>query len=105
MPEVILNCPQCQRQLRVTEELVGRAAKCPACGLVFTVPRGGTEPHLAPVPVAAEVPPASEPLAEEERDPFEYPYEEHRRRLRRPEPWSYDREDAERARGMLMPPA
>src|SRR5207302_1425162 len=48
MPEVILNCPQCQRQLRVTEDLVGRPVKCPACGLIFTVPMGGTEPQLAP---------------------------------------------------------
>ncbi|HEV3443900.1 MAG TPA: hypothetical protein VG099_04610 [Gemmataceae bacterium] len=104
MPEVILNCPQCQRQLRVTEELLGRPVKCPACGLIFTVPMGGTEAQLAPVPVASEAPPAPRP-EEGKRDPYEYPYDEHRRRLERGEPWDYDRDETERARGLLMPPA
>jgi predicted Zn finger-like uncharacterized protein len=104
MPEVILNCPQCQRQLRVTEELLGRPVKCPACGLIFTVPMGGTEAQLAPVPVASEGPPAPRP-EEGKRDPYEYPYDEHRRRLERGEPWDYERADPERARRLLLPPA
>ena len=42
MPEVILNCPQCECSLRVTEDLIGRLVKCPACGLTFSVPAGST---------------------------------------------------------------
>src|SRR5689334_10536632 len=105
MPEVILNCPQCQRQLRVTEDLVGRPVKCPACGLIFTVPMGSTQPQLEPVPVAVEAPPPEERLEDKKRDPYEYPYEEHRRRVGRGETWDYDRDDIERARGQVMPPA
>ena len=105
MPEVILNCPQCQRQLRVTEELIGRPVKCPACGLVLTVPADQTEPQVEPETVTAQTAPPRVRPSREERDPFEYPYEEHRRRLRGDEPWDYDREYSDRARGLLMAPA
>ena len=84
MPEVILNCPQCQRQLRVTEELIGRPVKCPACGLVLTVPADQTEPQVEPETMTAQSAPPRVRPSREERDPFEYPYEEHRRRLRDP---------------------
>src|SRR5947209_5672693 len=36
MSELILNCPQCQRQLRVPGELLGKKVKCPTCEVVFT---------------------------------------------------------------------
>src|SRR5262249_17542702 len=61
MPEVILNCPQCQRQLRVTDELIGRPVKCPACGLMFTIPVGSTEPQFEPAPVVQEASPGQAP--------------------------------------------
>jgi predicted Zn finger-like uncharacterized protein len=35
MPEVV-TCPQCERQLRVPDELVGQRVKCPTCGTNFT---------------------------------------------------------------------
>jgi predicted Zn finger-like uncharacterized protein len=35
MPEVV-TCPQCERQLRVPEELIGQRVKCPTCGTNFT---------------------------------------------------------------------
>jgi predicted Zn finger-like uncharacterized protein len=100
MPEVILNCPQCQRQLRVTEDLVGRPVKCPACGLTFTVPAGGTEPQPVLTVMPADVP---EPSPREEFQPGEH-YDE-ARRGRRPEPWDWSRDDRDRARTLLMPPA
>lgn len=31
----LVNCPECHRQLRVPEELVGQQVKCPTCGHVF----------------------------------------------------------------------
>lgn len=34
MPE-IANCPQCQRQLRVPDNLLGQSVKCPSCGTTF----------------------------------------------------------------------
>ena len=29
---MIVNCPSCERQLRVPDELQGRQVKCPTCG-------------------------------------------------------------------------
>jgi len=47
MPEVI-TCPQCERQLRVPEELVGQRVKCPTCGTNFTATVSGrSEPSAA----------------------------------------------------------
>src|SRR5437660_9135178 len=37
MPEII-DCPQCERKLRVPDDLLGRAVKCPTCGVTFTAP-------------------------------------------------------------------
>jgi predicted Zn finger-like uncharacterized protein len=39
MPEVV-TCPQCERQLRVPDELVGQRVKCPTCGTNFTANLG-----------------------------------------------------------------
>jgi len=35
---VTLTCPQCQKKLRVKDELAGRTGKCPACGSRVTIP-------------------------------------------------------------------
>lgn len=35
MPEIV-NCPQCERKLRVPDELMGQAVKCPTCNRTFT---------------------------------------------------------------------
>jgi predicted Zn finger-like uncharacterized protein len=37
MPD-LMNCPQCERRVRVPDELRGRSVKCPTCGTVFTAP-------------------------------------------------------------------
>jgi predicted Zn finger-like uncharacterized protein len=59
MAEVILDCPQCRRSLRVTDDLLGRPVKCPACGMTFTVPPGQRPSEQPPLALAAEtaVPP------------------------------------------------
>src|SRR5258707_1005708 len=41
MPEVV-TCPQCERQLRVPDELVGQRVKCPTCGTNFTATVSGS---------------------------------------------------------------
>jgi DNA-directed RNA polymerase subunit RPC12/RpoP len=51
MAEILLTCSQCQRQLRVPEELQGRLVKCPACGFTFTAERAEA-PRQAPLEVA-----------------------------------------------------
>src|SRR5207237_3869981 len=35
MPEII-QCPQCERRLKVPDTLRGKAVKCPTCGVAFT---------------------------------------------------------------------
>ena len=37
MPD-LMNCPQCERRVRVPDELRGRSVKCPTCGTIFTAP-------------------------------------------------------------------
>jgi predicted Zn finger-like uncharacterized protein len=58
MAEVILNCPQCQRSLRVTDDLLGRLVKCPACGMTFTVSSGQHTqvPDEPPLALPADTP-------------------------------------------------
>src|SRR6202521_262788 len=50
MSEVV-NCPKCERKLRVPEELLGKKVKCPTCSETFTATAaaGGGEAPLAPV--------------------------------------------------------
>jgi len=92
MSEIILHCPQCQRLLRVTEELIGRPVKCPACSTTFSVAAGGEEPQA--VPVALEGPQApitrSSPAPTMDEEEEERPWEELGRR------------DAEPHRGTLI---
>jgi predicted Zn finger-like uncharacterized protein len=45
MAESIMQCPQCQRPLRVTDELRNRMVKCPSCEATFTVPAGSDDPQ------------------------------------------------------------
>jgi predicted Zn finger-like uncharacterized protein len=99
MAEVFLTCPQCQRQLRVTDELLGRPVKCPVCEFTFTVAPGSTEPEALPALPAApgEWTPAAppEPAYDRRRD-FEEDGGRH-------DEWDLDR--SRRARGLVMPPA
>jgi predicted Zn finger-like uncharacterized protein len=81
MAEVFLNCPQCQRQLRVTDELIGRPVKCPACGFTFTVAPGSGEPQALPAipsgPAAPTSPHRTEPFQQPAADDWEHrqPYD------------------------------
>lgn len=54
MPDQLIHCPQCQRQLRVPDELMGRLVKCPTCATMFTVGAGNVPPPVPPAPVPVE---------------------------------------------------
>jgi hypothetical protein len=47
MPE-ILDCPQCERKLRVPDELLGCAVTCPTCGVTFTAPAAAASGPVVP---------------------------------------------------------
>jgi hypothetical protein len=91
MPEIFVSCPQCERPLRVPDALLGRPAKCPACGLTFAVPAGGHEAPLMPVPAT--------PSAEYDTT------EQYNRPGRPPAPWQFDQEVREGANRLVTPPA
>src|SRR5437870_4061162 len=48
MPESFLSCPRCDRPLRITEDLQGKPAKCPACGMVFLASSTAAGPESPP---------------------------------------------------------
>lgn len=71
---LIIDCPSCQRKLRVPSDLLGLKVKCPSCATMFTATDSSTAPlpsestPSAPVgtePGAAESPPppAFDPFA------------------------------------------
>jgi predicted Zn finger-like uncharacterized protein len=63
MPEII-NCPQCERKLRVPDDLLGQQVKCPTCSTTFTATAAPSEapapaPQAAPAPAPPPPPPAA----------------------------------------------
>jgi hypothetical protein len=97
MSEITLNCPQCHRLLRVTDELIGRPVKCPVCDANFSVAAGGQEPQAVtaatdapPAPIPSSFPAGKYPDSAAEEDEGERPWEELGRR------------DAEPHRGSLV---
>ena len=82
MPEVV-NCPQCDRKLRVPEELLGKKVKCPTCGNTFTATAAaaaGAEAAPAPPPPP---PPQEAPRSAGPKGDFDFQEEE--RPSRRPQ--------------------
>jgi predicted Zn finger-like uncharacterized protein len=53
---ITIDCPSCNRKLRVPDDLLGKKVKCPTCGTTFTA--GG---DAAPPPPAEEELPAPAP--------------------------------------------
>lgn len=53
----MIQCPSCQRPLRVPDELIGRPVKCPECGMVFLTVQGA--PGAAAAPAQSVQPPAT----------------------------------------------
>jgi hypothetical protein len=94
MPELILTCARCQRQLRVPEEMQGRLVKCPACEFTFTVSPEAAQAH----------PPAEQPAPPRgEREDFAFaPFREFS--ITPPREAEYDSRRSQ-ARAALMAPA
>src|SRR5438552_7695970 len=46
----IVNCPQCDRKLRVPDELLGKKVKCPTCGNTFNAEVEELSPSPPPAP-------------------------------------------------------
>lgn len=68
---VVIDCPSCQRKLRLPAKKLGQPLKCPACSHLFTPSAGAapTAPATSPEAVFAALtnppaPPASEPPPE-----------------------------------------
>jgi predicted Zn finger-like uncharacterized protein len=96
MPSVI-SCPSCQKQLKVPDELVGQAVKCPGCKETFTAQVGSSPP-----------PPPSADISTRPRKPMPPPPDEEdepRRPVRRRDKDDDDRDDrpSRRRRAILQP--
>jgi hypothetical protein len=89
MPELVITCARCQRQLRVPDEMQGRLVKCPACEFAFTVQR---DEALIPLDLAR----ASAPSVADGRQPEARP---------RPSPEELVEGDRYRLRPSVVAPA
>jgi predicted Zn finger-like uncharacterized protein len=74
---LLIECPSCERKLRVPDEFVGRSVRCPSCGETFPAPAApagaaaptASGPTAEPAPAAAPSPLLSVPLDLELGDP------------------------------------
>ncbi len=67
MPAEVVSCPDCQRKLRVPNELVGKLVKCPTCGQTFTAdPAAQAPPPPPPSPVEEKAPRTSKVSRDED---------------------------------------
>jgi hypothetical protein len=89
MPSIV-PCLSCSEQVRVPEELLGKAVKCPRCGETFTAPASAA---FTPTPAAIPVgePTVESDHIEEDDRPWEHDTRVHQGRL-----------DAEPHRGTLI---
>src|SRR5262249_5655791 len=54
----VVNCPACQRPLRVVDDLLGRPVRCPTCRTVFTGSPANGQPAASAAPTEV-IPPTS----------------------------------------------
>ena len=109
MAPVILDCPSCSRKLRVPDDLLGRAVKCPTCDHTFQAPGApGPATPIASATVSEEAfsPGTADPeaLANVQWPPAQYDEAADRSDER---PWEASgpfpgRRDAEPHRGTLI---
>lgn len=64
MPELV-NCPHCDKKLRVPDNLLGKAVKCPTCTKTFTAEAEGSAPPPREEEQAPAPPPRRRPVEEE----------------------------------------
>ena len=60
----VISCPKCDRQLRVPDDLLGQAVKCPSCSETFTAELPAKPP---PPPPSTSNRPSSRPRDEDDR--------------------------------------
>lgn len=66
---IIVACPQCQGQLRVADDLIGRKVRCPACNTTFDA----NAPASSPTPEPRNLPlEPNAPVATEKLDPWKH---------------------------------
>jgi predicted Zn finger-like uncharacterized protein len=61
---IVIDCPFCERKLRVPDDLMGQKVKCPTCGTTFEAaprPVSAPEPALAPSSAPSPTPPPPTP--------------------------------------------
>jgi predicted Zn finger-like uncharacterized protein len=67
MPNTI-HCPQCNRELRVPDELLGKKVKCPACSTTFTASIAASEAEPPPLTPVGSEPARLQPAPDESPD-------------------------------------
>ena len=101
---IIIDCPSCQRKLRVGEEFLGKLVQCPTCSTRFTATGEVTPPvaplSTAPLEITSSAPPSTASREPELPATAGYAEEEDDER-----PWEQPggiRRDAESHRGTLV---
>lgn len=87
---ITVDCPSCNRKLRVPDDLLGKKVKCPTCSTTFTAEEAAAPPPEPPVeeeveervPARRPAAPPPDEYAEDEEEEDEG-YERPRRRRRR----------------------
>jgi predicted Zn finger-like uncharacterized protein len=86
---ILIECPNCHKQLRVQDTMVGKRVKCPSCATVVTATAPGGPPPAAPPPPpppAAPPPPPREEVVDYqggEDEPYDGEDREERRRRKK----------------------
>ncbi len=77
---VIVDCRSCGHKLRITDDLLGRKVKCPACGEIFDAedappepPDNGSRPKWESGPTSPEEKPTDASAKGEDHRPWELP--------------------------------
>jgi predicted Zn finger-like uncharacterized protein len=66
MASELVSCPECQRKLRVPDNLIGKQVKCPTCGHTFTADPVAQAPPPPPPP--EEKPTRTSKVSRDEKD-------------------------------------
>lgn len=66
MPSELVSCPECQRKLRVPDDLIGKNVKCPTCGHTFVADPVSQAPPPPPPP--EEKPARTSKVSRDDRD-------------------------------------
>lgn len=75
---IVIDCPSCERKLRVPDDLMGQKVKCPTCGTTFdAAPRSAATPEPVLAPSSASAPLTPAPVLQDSAAPASTPATEH----------------------------